>query len=65
MTEDKKPALSGRGQNSIELKGNIFFDSGNATGDMEDDDGLIEAGCLSAQLIVIKMKPPLRLFITC
>lgn len=53
MTEDKKPALSGRGQNSIELKGNIFFNSDNATGDMEDDDGLIEAGSLPAQLMEV------------
>lgn len=56
MTEDKKPALSGRRQNSIELKGNIFFDSDNATGDMEDDDGLIEAGCLPAQLLENSME---------
>lgn len=51
MSDDKKPALGGRGQNSIELKGNIFFNSDNATGDMEDDDGLIEAGSLPAQLL--------------
>lgn len=51
MAEDKKPALSERGRDCIELKGNLFFNADNATGDMEYGDGLIETSSLPTQLL--------------